>query len=84
MRCGPTHFHYGPFAEPMMVPTENAVPLGAINEADAGRCCAAGLQDGETLLVSGATGNYGSVITSAVPLSASLSKVNPTCEHKLK
>ncbi len=56
-----------------MVPTENAIPLGAIDQADAGRWCAAGialvryggllamgLQAAETLLVSGATGNYGS------------------------
>ena len=67
------HFHNGPFAERMMTPTENAVPLGVIDEADAARWCAAGvalvpyggllaagLQAGETLLVSGATGNYGS------------------------
>ena len=67
------HFHDGPFAERMMVPTENAIPLGVIEEADAGRWCAAGvtlvpyggllaagLQAGETLLISGATGNYGS------------------------
>ena len=67
------HFHDGPFAERMMVPTENAIPLGTIDEADAGRWCAAGvalvpyggllaagLQAGETLLISGATGNYGS------------------------
>ncbi|MCW6512735.1 zinc-binding alcohol dehydrogenase family protein [Lichenifustis flavocetrariae] len=67
------YFHNGPFAERMMVPTENAIPLGVIDEADAGRWCAAGvalvpyggllatgLQAGETLLVSGATGNYGS------------------------
>ena len=67
------HFHDGPFAEQMMVPTENAIPLGPIDEADAGRWCAAGvalvpygglvaagLQPGETLLVSGATGHYGS------------------------
>ena len=66
------HFHNGPFAERMMTPTENAVPLGVIDEADAARWCAAGvalvpyggllaagLQAGETLLVSGATGNYG-------------------------
>ena len=67
------YFHNGPFAERMMVPTENAIPLGVIDAADAGRWCAAGLalvpygglfaaglQAGETLLVSGATGNYGS------------------------
>jgi alcohol dehydrogenase len=68
------HFHHGAFAERMLVPTENAVPLGAIEPADAGRWCAAltvllvpyggllaaRLQAGETLLVSGATGNFGS------------------------
>ena len=67
------HFHDGPFAERMMVPTENAVPLGVIDAVDAGRWCAmglalvpyggllaAGLRPGETLLVSGATGKYGS------------------------
>jgi len=67
------YFHNGPFAEQMRVPTENAIPIGPINPADAGRWCAmglmlvpyggllaAGLQAGETLLVSGATGNYGS------------------------
>jgi alcohol dehydrogenase len=73
------HFHNGPFAERMMVPTENAVPLGLIDEADAGRWCAAGvalvpyggllaagLQAGEILLVSGATGNYGSAAVASV------------------
>lgn len=67
------YFHDGPFAEQMRVPTENATPIGPIDPADAGRWCAlllllvpyggllaAGLQAGETLLVSGATGNYGS------------------------
>ena len=67
------HFHHGSFAEQMLVPTENAVPLGPIDPADAGLWCAlntllvpyggllaARLQAGETLLVSGATGNFGS------------------------
>ena len=67
------HFHHGSFADQMLVPTENAVPLGPIDPADAGLWCAlnlllvpyggllaAKLQAGETLLVSGATGNYGS------------------------
>ncbi len=67
------HFHHGSFAEQMLVPTENAVPLGPIDPADAERWCAlntllvpyggllaAKLQAGETLLVSGATGNFGS------------------------
>lgn len=67
------YFHQGSFAGQMLVPTENAIPIGPIDPADAGRWCAmtlllvpyggllaARLQAGETLLVSGATGNYGS------------------------
>ncbi len=67
------HFHHGPFAEQMMIPTENAIQIGSLNPVDAGRWCAmntllvpyggllaANLQAGETLLVSGATGNFGS------------------------
>jgi alcohol dehydrogenase len=57
----------------MMVPTENAKPIGPIDQNDAAKWCAlgtllvpyggflaAGLQPGETVLVSGATGNFGS------------------------
>lgn len=67
------YFGDGPFASQMRVPTENAIPIGAIEEEDAGRWCALvtlliaygglrrmALQAGETLLVSGATGNFGS------------------------
>ncbi|MGW1865915.1 alcohol dehydrogenase catalytic domain-containing protein [Streptomyces mauvecolor] len=67
------HFRHGPFAEQMLIPTENAVPIGPIDAADAGRWCglgpllvpyggllAAEFQAGETLLVSGATGYFGS------------------------
>ena len=67
------HFHHGSFAERMLVPTENAIPIGAIDPAEVGRWCAlnlllvpyggllaADLQAGETVLVSGATGNFGS------------------------
>ncbi len=67
------HFHHGAFAERMLVPTENAVPIGPIDPAEAGRWCAlstllvpyggllaADLRAGETVLVSGATGNFGS------------------------
>jgi len=67
------HFHHGAFAEQMLVPTENAIPIGAIDPEEAGRWCslhvllvpyggllAANLQAGETVLVSGATGNFGS------------------------
>jgi D-arabinose 1-dehydrogenase-like Zn-dependent alcohol dehydrogenase len=67
------HFRHGSFAEKMMVPTENAKRIGAITEAEAAQWCAlgtllvpyggflaAGLQPGETVLVSGATGKFGS------------------------
>jgi alcohol dehydrogenase len=72
------HFHHGSFAEQMMVPTENARRIGAIDPAQAARWCAMGtllvpyggllaarLQPGETLLVNGATGNFGSAGVSA-------------------
>jgi alcohol dehydrogenase len=67
------HFHDGSFAEQIMVPTENAKRLGQITDAEAMQWCvlgtmlvpyggflAAKLQPGETVLVSGATGNFGS------------------------
>lgn len=67
------HFRHGPFAEQMLMPMENAVRLGALDRADAPRWCAlntllvsyggllaAGLQAGETVLISGATGHFGS------------------------
>lgn len=67
------YFHDGSFAEQMVVPTENAVLLGNVALADVaswsaigillvpyGGLLAVGLQAGETLLVSGATGNFGS------------------------
>ncbi len=67
------HFGNGSWAEQVRLPTENAIPIGAINEADAPAWCALGsclvpyggflaadLRAGETLLVNGATGNFGS------------------------
>lgn len=67
------YFHDGSLAELIRVPTENAVRIGAIEDQDATRWCALGtalvpyggflaadLQPGETVLVSGATGNFGS------------------------
>jgi NADPH:quinone reductase-like Zn-dependent oxidoreductase len=67
------YFRHGSFAEQMMVPTENVKRLGMIDEADAAQWCALGtllvpyggflgadLRPGETVLVSGATGNFGS------------------------
>ncbi|WP_321852046.1 alcohol dehydrogenase catalytic domain-containing protein [Burkholderia diffusa] len=67
------YFHDGPFAERLRVPTENAVHVGELQPADAARWCALNtllvpyggllaseLRAGEILLVSGATGNFGS------------------------
>ncbi len=67
------YFRDGSFAEQMRVPTENVKPIGKIDAAEASRWCAMGtllvpyggliaanLQAGETVLVSGATGNFGS------------------------
>ncbi len=67
------YFHDGAWAEQMRLPTENAIRIGSIAEADAGRWCALGtllvphggflaaqLQAGETVLVNGATGGFGS------------------------
>lgn len=67
------HFHHGSFAEQMLVPTENVTVIGDIAMADAGRWCAlgyllvpyggllsVGLRAGETIVVNGATGGFGS------------------------
>jgi NADPH:quinone reductase-like Zn-dependent oxidoreductase len=67
------YFRDGSFAEQMRLPTENVKRLGAIDETDAaawsalgtllvpyGGFLAARLEPGETVLVSGATGNFGS------------------------
>ncbi len=67
------HFHHGSFAQQMRVPTENVTPIGAIDAARAPSWCAmgtllvphggllaAGLSAGETVVVNGATGTFGS------------------------
>jgi alcohol dehydrogenase len=67
------YFHDGAWAEQVRVPTENAVPIGSIEETDAARWCALGtllvpyggflaaeLRAGEIVLVNGATGSFGS------------------------
>ncbi len=67
------YFRHGSFAEQMLVPTENVFPIGAIDRTEAGRwtvlnvllvpyggLLAAHFKAGETLLLSGATGNFGS------------------------
>ena len=78
------YFRDGSFAEQIRVPTENAVPIGEIDPLEASQWCAINtlliayggllkmnLQAGETLLVSGATGNFGSAtIISALAMGA--------------
>jgi NADPH:quinone reductase-like Zn-dependent oxidoreductase len=67
------YFRDGSFAEQMRLPTENVKRLGAFDARQAARWCALGtllvpyggflaakLAPGETVLVSGATGNFGS------------------------
>lgn len=67
------YFRDGSWAEQMRVPTENAIRIGSLDEADAARWCVLGrllvpygglllakLQAGETLLINGATGSFGS------------------------
>ena len=81
------HFHDGSFAERMVVPTENVEPLGDLDPGQVvrwaglavplvpyGGLLAVGLQAGETLLVSGATGNFGSAAV-AVGLAMGAAKV---------
>ena len=66
------HFRQGPFAQQIRLPLENAVRLGDLEPEEAGRWSALGvclvpyggllaanLQAGETVLISGATGNFG-------------------------
>ncbi len=68
-----SHFHHGPFAEQMLLPMENAVLIGELDGIDAEGWCflnalaipyggllAADLQAGETVVISGATGFFGS------------------------
>lgn len=67
------YYHNGSFAEKMMMPTENAVKMPSIDHSDGAKWCAvntmlvpyggflsAKLQPGETVAISGATGNFGS------------------------
>jgi alcohol dehydrogenase len=84
------HFRDGSFAEQMRVPTENVKPIGEIDAADAGRWCAMGtmlvpyggfvaanLEAGETVLVSGATGNFGSAAVAVALAMGAASVIAP-------
>lgn len=78
------YFHDGSFAQQVRVPTENVTRIGAIDAADAPSWCALGtllvpyggflaanLKAGETVLVSGATGTFGSAaVTVAIAMGA--------------
>ena len=67
------YYRDGSFTEKMLVPTENAIKIGNIDFKEAPKWCplllllipyggllAANLKAGETILISGATGNFGS------------------------
>src|SRR4029077_14466493 len=67
------YFRDGSWAERMRVPTENAMPIGPLEAAEAAAWCtlgtylvpyggfaAANLKAGETVVVNGATGAFGS------------------------
>jgi alcohol dehydrogenase len=83
-------YHHGSYAERILIPTENVTPIGDLDAADAGRWCAlstllvpyggllAGdLRAGETLVLNGATGGFGSAGV-AVALAMGAAKVVAT------
>jgi alcohol dehydrogenase len=84
------YFRDGPFAERIRVPTENAIAIGDIDPSEAGRWCAintlliayGGLlamnfKAGETLVVSGATGNFGSATVATALAMGACSVIAP-------
>ncbi|MDA9401586.1 quinone oxidoreductase family protein [Bradyrhizobium sp. CCBAU 45389] len=90
------HFRHGSFAEQMRVPTENVKRLGTITSEQATRWCALGtllvpyggflaanLQAGETVLVSGATGNFGSAAVSVALAMGAACVVTPGRNDKI-
>ena len=92
------YFHDGSFAERVRVPTENAMRIGAIDAAVAPSWCALGtllvpyggllaanLRAGETVLVNGATGTFGSAaVAVAVAMGASCVIATGRNERALK
>ncbi|KYK47335.1 alcohol dehydrogenase [Bradyrhizobium liaoningense] len=90
------HFRHGSFAEQMRLPTENVKRLGAITSEEATRWCALGtllvpyggflaadLRPGETVLVSGATGNFGSAAVSVALAMGAACVVAPGRNEKI-
>ena len=88
------YYRDGSWAEQMRQPTENAIRIGEIDAADAPRWCAMGtllvpyggllaakLQAGETLVVNGATGSFGSAAV-VVALSMGAGKVIATGRNR--
>jgi alcohol dehydrogenase len=68
-----SRYRHGPFADQVLIPMENAVRLGTVETGDAigwawlktmlvpyGGLLASGLEAGETVLITGATGHFGS------------------------
>lgn len=90
------HFRHGSYAEQMRVPTENVKKLGRITSEEASQWCALGtalvpyggflaanLQAGETVLVSGATGNFGSAAVSVALAMGAACVVTPGRNEKI-
>jgi alcohol dehydrogenase len=90
------HFRHGSFAEQMMVPTENVKRIGNIERTEAAQWCALGtllvpyggflaanLRPGETVLVSGATGNFGSSAVAVALAMGAASVVAPGRNEKV-
>ena len=84
------HWHDGSYAEQLRLPTENAIPLGEVDAGDAARWLALGrllvpfgglsegrVEAGQTLVVSGATGAFGSAAV-AVALALGVRQVVAT------
>jgi NADPH:quinone reductase-like Zn-dependent oxidoreductase len=90
------HFRDGAWAERMRVPTENAIAIGPIEAREAASWCAMGtclvpyggwvaanLRAGESLLVSGATGNFGSAAVSVALAMGAACVVTPGRNEKI-
>jgi alcohol dehydrogenase len=90
------YFRDGAWAERMRVPTENAIRIGSLDQAAAASWCAIGtclvpyggflaanLQASETVLVSGATGNFGSAAVAVALAMGAACVVTPGRNEKM-